>query len=323
MKTPSPESPLVSRPIVSIGLPVYNGARYLRRSVQSMLAQTYTELEIVISDNASTDETEAICREMAAADPRIRYSRNEVNLGAARNYNRVFELAGGKYFKWAAHDDECHPAMIERCVAALEAAPPSVTMVYPLGELIDEQGATLRSPLDRIESRDPRPHRRLAHLLRSLNMCDPVFGVYRSEYLRKTQLIGPFCGADYVMLGELAMLGQIWEIDEVLFRLRAHPKRSMQANATARARTAWYSPNAAKKLFVLPDWEQMVWELSKSARRAPLPAIEKLKCSVVIPAVHYWGRFKDTVGLWKRKIRTRYLGRRNPAAGSDLAPRRS
>jgi glycosyltransferase involved in cell wall biosynthesis len=158
---------------VSIGMPVFNGADFIRCSVQSILAQDYQDFELIIADNASTDETESICRELAERDPRIRYYRNDVNLGAARNYNKVFELARGEYFKWAAHDDECHPAMLRRCVEVLDRSPASVAMVYPLAELIDGQGKTLVAPLDRIESRDPRPHRRLARLLWSLNMCDP------------------------------------------------------------------------------------------------------------------------------------------------------
>ena len=205
-------------PHVSIGMPVFNGANYLRQSIQSLLAQDYTDFELIICDNASTDETESICRAAAKSDPRIRYYRNQTNLGAAGNYNKVFQLARGTYFKWAAHDDVCHPAMLAHCVQLLEKAPPSVAMVYPLAELIDEKGQTIQSVLDRIESRDPRPHRRLAHLLWSLNMCDPVFGLYRIDHLVKTRLIGSFIGADYVMLGELVLRGEIWELDEVLFR---------------------------------------------------------------------------------------------------------
>jgi len=298
----------MSNPRVSVGLPVFNGGNYLQRSVHSILAQDYEDLELVISDNASTDETESICRDMAARDSRIRYCRNEANIGAARNYNKVFGLSRGEYFKWAAHDDECHQAMVRRCVEVLDRAPASVTMVYPLGKLIDEHGTTLASPLDRIESRDPRPHRRLAHLIWSLNMCDPVFGLYRAEYLRKTQLIGPFCGPDYVLLGELVMMGEIWELDEVLFRLRAHPGRSMQANRNIRARTAWHDPAAATRLFLLPVWEQMVWELLKAARRSHLAPAEKLKCCVVIPSVHYWRRFKNAGGRLKTRLRSALSG---------------
>jgi glycosyltransferase involved in cell wall biosynthesis len=288
-------------------MPVYNGADFVRSSILSLLSQDYHDLELIISDNASTDDTEAICRELSAIDSRIRYYRNNINVGAAGNYNKVFELARGEFFKWAAHDDECHPHMIRRCLEVLEQAPDSVTMVYPLAELIDENGKTLAAPLDRIGSRNPTPHCRLAELLCSLNMCDPVFGLYRTKYLRMTRLIGPFFGADYVLLGELAMLGEIWEVDEVLFRLRAHPNRSMKANPGDRARVAWYSPAAARKLFVLPGWERMVLELMNSALRSSLSPAERLKCCFAIPAVHYWRRFRNAGGRMKDEVK-RYLG---------------
>jgi glycosyltransferase involved in cell wall biosynthesis len=293
----------MGHPTVSIGMPVYNGANYVRGSVQSLLAQDYEDFELLISDNASADETESICRELAKSDGRIRYFRNEANVGASQNYNKVFRLASGAFFKWAAHDDECHRTMLRRCVEVLERAPARVTMVYPLAELIDEDGKTLRPVLDRIESRDPRPHRRLARLLQSLSKCNPVFGLFKTEYLRKTQLIGPFFGADNVLLGELAMLGEIWELDEVLFRLREHPGRSMRANESARARAAWYDPAAAQRLVVMPDWERMVWELLKSACRSSLPPAEKLRCCLVILGIHYWRRLKNAGGRMKSRLK--------------------
>jgi glycosyltransferase involved in cell wall biosynthesis len=282
----------MSRPRVSIGMPVYNGANYLLRSVQSLLAQDYEDFELIISDNGSSDETEPICHELAGGDCRIRYFRNEINRGAAWNYNNVFRLARGEFFKWAAHDDECHPTMFRGCVEVLERAPDRVTMVYALAELIDEQGKTLRPTLDRIEFRDPRPHRRLAHLLWSLRFCDPVFGMFKTKYLKKTRLIGNFFGADIVLLGELAMLGEIWELNAVLFRLRWHLGRSMTANRSSRARAAWFDPGAARQLFVMPDWERMVWELYKSVQRSSLPPAEKLRCCLRIPGTYrYWRRF--------------------------------
>src|SRR5260221_3262529 len=293
----------MGHPTVSIGMPVYNGANYVRRSVQSLLAQDYEDFELLISDNASTDETESICRELAESDGRIRYFRNETNVGASRNYNKVFRLANGAFFKWAAHDDECHRTMLRRCVEVLERAPAQVTMVYPLAEMIDEQGKTLRPVLDRIESRDPRPHRRLARLLWSLSQCDPVFGLFKTEYLRKTQLIGSFFGADNVLLGELAMLGVILELDEVLFRSGEHRERSMRANQSARARAAWYDPAAAQQSVVMPDWERMVWELLKSAHRLSLPPEEKLRCCLVILGIHYWRRFKNAGGRMKSRLK--------------------
>src|SRR5687767_4274622 len=148
-------------PKVSVGLPVFNGDAYLRNSIESILDQDFTDFELIVADNASTDATESICREFANRDCRVRYYRNDVNLGASRNYNKVFELATGEYFKWHAHDDECYPTMLSRCVAVLEEAIDSVAMVYPLAELIDEQGKVLQRPLDQIECADARPHQRL------------------------------------------------------------------------------------------------------------------------------------------------------------------
>ena len=114
-------------PRVSIGIPVYNGGRFIKEAIDSILAQTFEDFELILSDNASTDETEEICKEYATLDRRIRYYRNEENLGAAKNYNRVFELSNGEYFKWASHDDLCAPEYLERCIAALCPPPPGVS----------------------------------------------------------------------------------------------------------------------------------------------------------------------------------------------------
>jgi glycosyltransferase involved in cell wall biosynthesis len=305
-----------STPKVSVGLPVYNGANFLRASINSILAQDFTDWELIITDNASTDDTEAICRDYAARDARVRYVRNESNIGASGNYNKCFQLSRGSYFRWQAHDDECHPAMLRRCVEYLDAAPTRVAMVYPRGELIDSTGKTITPVLDHIDSHDSRPHRRLARLLWDLNMCDPVFGLIRSDHLRRTQLIGPFFGADYILLGELAMLGEIHELPEVLFRLRAHEKRSVKANAKRNDLAAWYDPSLARKKLVLPNWDRMAWEMFKSAKGFPLPLPEKVKCCSTVIAVHYWRRFKNAGGRWKCALRSALFSKPPPRANS-------
>jgi glycosyltransferase involved in cell wall biosynthesis len=293
-------------PRVSVGLPVYNGADFIQRAIDTLLRQDFEDFEVIIADNASTDETQSICSEAAAADQRIRYYRNDENIGASANYNKVFQLARAEYFRWQAHDDECHPGLLRRCVETLDASEERVTMCYPRGELIDAEGNTLVSPLDSIATNDPRPHRRLAHVIKSLNMCDPIFGVIKTNHLKQTGLIGPFFGADNVLLGELAILGEIREVDEVLFRLRKHSKRSMKANPSARARAAWYDPSAAKKLFVMPNWERMVLELLKATLRSRLSIAEKTKCCLAIVGTHYWRRVRNQGGRVKARLRRRF-----------------
>ena len=125
-------------PKVSIGLPVWNGEKYLRLALQSILQQDYADFELIISDNASADGTPEICQEFAAKDKRIRYSRNQTNIGARGNYNRVFELARGEFFKWASHDDEIHMSLLRRCFESFEHSAPNTVLVFSKAEIIDE-----------------------------------------------------------------------------------------------------------------------------------------------------------------------------------------
>src|ERR1700726_2570792 len=94
---------------VSLGLPVYNGERFVKHAIQSVLDQTFSDFELIISDNASTDSTPDTCEEFARKDPRVPYIRQEINIGAKANFNRVFEYSRGEYFKWVAADDVCGP----------------------------------------------------------------------------------------------------------------------------------------------------------------------------------------------------------------------
>src|SRR5215831_17134423 len=101
-------------PVATIGIPVYNGEAYLEEAIRSALAQTADDLEVVISDNASTDRTAEICNDYAQQDSRVRYFRNPRNLGAAPNYNIVLANARGRYFKWLAHDDRISPSYVAK-----------------------------------------------------------------------------------------------------------------------------------------------------------------------------------------------------------------
>ena len=129
-------------PLVSIGLPVYNGEKYLREAIESILGQTFCDLELIISDNGSTDSTQEFCGEYASRDSRVRYFRHEINRGAAWNYCAVFRYSRGKYFKWASHDDLCTPTFLERCVEVLERDP-RVALCTTRTTIIDGDGEAI------------------------------------------------------------------------------------------------------------------------------------------------------------------------------------
>src|SRR5258706_4754500 len=126
-------------PKVSIGLPVYNGATLLGRAIESLLAQTYLDFELIIADNCSTNGTVELCRDYVMRDSRIRLHQNQINIGAAKNFNRVFELSSGQFFMWAAHDDLWKSTYIAKCVAALEKFP-SVVICGTDVSFIDVEG---------------------------------------------------------------------------------------------------------------------------------------------------------------------------------------
>lgn len=123
-------------PRLSIGLPVYNGERYLSKSLTALLGQRYDDFELIISDNASTDGTEDICRDYLARDRRVKYVRQPRNIGLAPNHNFVFQQARGDLFKWASYDDLYGRDLLLRCVEALDEHP-HVVLSHAHQALID------------------------------------------------------------------------------------------------------------------------------------------------------------------------------------------
>lgn len=261
--------------LISIGMPVYNGETFLAKTLDAILAQTFTDFELIISDNGSTDRTEAICREYAARDPRICYYRSEQNYGAAWNYNRVFALAAGKYFKWAAHDDLIAPTFLERCVAVLDKNE-DIVLCYPRTRAIDEQGQIIRDYPSKQDGSAHQPHKRFYEFVCVPHPCVAVFGLVRRDALIKTRLIGNFSSADRPLLGELSLLGQFFEIPEFLFFYRNHPQQSWRKYATRHAVQAWYDPKRRTTLS-FPHW-RLLREHLRSIHRVPLSWYDRMQC---------------------------------------------
>lgn len=276
-------------PRVSIGLPVFNGERYLEEAIQSLLSQTFSDLELVICDNASTDRTAEICDKYAALDERIRYHRNPRNLGASRNFNLTFECSTGEYFRWAAYDDLCAPQLVERCVAVLDADP-SVVLCYPKTVTIDEKGVVVGPHEDNLVLLDhdaAERHKAILRRFRTNARCEPVFGLMRREALAGAGLLGNYNSADVILLQKLSLLGRFQEVPEHLFFRRFHPLISTRANPTPEAIAAWFDPNNRARV-VAPKW-RLFTERFKGIHATPLNVLTRMRCySQVAQEMLWW-----------------------------------
>jgi glycosyltransferase involved in cell wall biosynthesis len=210
------------KPRVSIGLPVYNGERFLRETLDSLLAQTYTDFELIISDNASTDRTEEICRVYAAKDPRVHYYRNPTNIGVGGNFNRVFEMSSGDYFKWASADDVCKTEHLARCVRVLDTDD-TVVLAYPKTVFIDKDGNVLDINDPGWDLRSEATCERLRYVIYAGHWVNCHYGLIRVAALSKTRLIPSYPGGDFRLLAELSLIGKFIEIPDYSFYRRIHP----------------------------------------------------------------------------------------------------
>jgi glycosyltransferase involved in cell wall biosynthesis len=258
-------------PTVSIGIPVYNGAPFLRETLECIAGQTWRDTEIVISDNASTDETPAICRAFADADPRVRYHRAEVNRGSAWNFNQVIRLSHGEYFKLANADDLCDRTLVAKCLAVLEAEP-AVVACFGRTSLIDEAGRRLRDYDDGLHLRHPDPEVRFMAVLSRLGLVNMTQGVTRLEPLRRTGLMGRYVGSDMVLVAELALHGEFHELEERLFHRRMH-EDAFSGLASPDAQVAYMVPTqrGGSGLYY---WRHYAG-YCRAALRSPLPASRK------------------------------------------------
>lgn len=301
-------------PRVSLGLPVFNGERFLAKTLDALLAQTYTDFELIISDNGSTDQTPQICEQYARRDGRIRYIRQSENRGAAWNFNHVFHLARGRYFKWAAHDDICRPSFLEHCVASLDADP-GVVLCYARYGVIDEHdrvytdieaalllgGQRPNSAVDNSARRtrlaSSRPADRYEGVLLQSAWVFEIFGLIRTDALRRTGLHRPYYGSDKTLLAELSLMGRFHEVPELLFFSRRHDNQSASIPA-AHGRDLWMNPRASRWL---SRWIRLrtAWGHLMAAVRIPLPLRERFSCFIA------FGRYCLQWKKWKRLLLAR------------------
>lgn len=294
-------------PSLSIGLPVFNGQAFIDDAIRSVIEQTYTNFELVVCDNASTDGTVGIVEKWCAADSRVTLHRAPHNRGAAENFNWAFSLSSAPFFKWCAVDDLLEPECLQMCVDALERAPDAV-LAYSGAVDIDETGRYLGEIYDNREAYafgSAQPAARFRDLVCHGHSCISVFGVIRREALIKTSLIGPYAASDKVLLAELGVQGRFVRVHDRLIRHRQHSKRSVTENPTLRQRLPWFNPNHRGLAF---PYFRLFREYARTALRNDLPVGDRLQCFVhVLRWVSWegWRGLLDDLAYYIRPRRER------------------
>jgi glycosyltransferase involved in cell wall biosynthesis len=292
-------------PRVTIGMPVYNGERFLREALDSLLAQTFTDFELVISDNASEDATGAICTAYAGRDSRVRYLRQDINHGAAWNHNRVVEEARGELFKLACYDYVCDPAMIAACVQALDRHPEAV-LAYPRTRMMMRGDmSTLQEYTSDMELSSPSAAMRFGDLIDEAPPSFPLFGVVHLAALRKTPLFESYKASDRVVLVRLALAGPFVEAQEAVFYYRWHDNNATKLVAEPARFYQWWDP-AAGSGRVFPE-TRLLYEYFRSLWIMKLSLRERRECA---REIRFWYQFQKPSIKWELKG---LLGRRRTA----------
>lgn len=280
----------INNPLVSIGLPVYNSEKHVQQALESLLAQDYEHVELIISDNASTDGTRDICLDYAARDKRIRYYRNDRNMGIAWNQNRVFELSSGKYFKWAGSHDYVSPSFVSTCKHILDTDP-RVVLAFPLARLVDGNDETPKEVLpEMIDTRGLPTFGRVLVVVAKAEYCAlELHGLFRASALSRCRPLLGLIANDMVLMLEISILGAIALVPEVLLYRREFDAAWVGDEAVVESlmRT---DPEARKRKNVRPFWVLGMQQLAGAWRLAPLT--KKCYLLPLIAYAHYsrWHR---------------------------------
>ncbi len=269
---------MTTTPRLSIGLPVYNGETYLAESLDSLLGQSFEDYELIISDNASTDSTESICRRYARADRRIRYLRQPRNRGCAVNHNVLVDEARGEFFKWAMDDDLFGKDLLARCVDVLDEHR-HVVAAHSWTAMIDDSGDVTRA----VEYRLATASRDAPERFRSALFAeggDDDGAVIRTEVLRRCVPHGSYHHAERPLIGELSLRGPFYQVPEWLYFRRDHPGCAERACPDVRSRCANFDPRRANRLRhpTVRLFAEYVLGYVTAIRRAPLSATDRWRC---------------------------------------------
>jgi glycosyltransferase involved in cell wall biosynthesis len=289
------------KPKITLGLLVYNGERYLGQTIDSLLSQTYGDFELLVSDNASTDGTEDICRSYAALDRRISYVRQGENIGAMGNFNYLASRASTDYFKWCAADDLIAPVFLATCIEFLESQPDFVlcqSSTRTIGfndrelpnDIIKPSGASERIPIGL--NKEYHPWQRFRDVLLGSTAVMDLWGVIRTAPLKDTGLLSPYVGYEKVLMAALSLRGRFAELPQKLFSYRIHPD-SFSSRIAEDARQEWCNPTAEQTTYPRLKYLDGYFDAIGKSRLSPK---QKMLCRVAI------GRYLLQVSKWRRVL---------------------
>lgn len=263
------------QPLVSIGIPVYNGERSIKQALDALRSQTYDNLELVISDNASTDSTGEICREYATKDRRIKYLRNPVNVGLYENFRRVVNLATGEYFMWAAADDLKPPTAVEHCVQAILRNERAVT-AHGIILVRTANGKESAEYPNEIHLTDTSAAARIRNFTYGLRQNAMFFCLHRRTALLQARL-GSHVGQDYLLCLQMCLLGMI-EYTPVPVIIYQERKQSPSTDLMYREVPVTLSHLlTANKIYRRKCWTVLILGCYYLATREQIPWSERLK----------------------------------------------
>lgn len=269
------------QPLISIGLPVYNGEATIEKTIRSLMRQDYINFELIISDNGSTDATPWIVERLAQQNPKISFYRSNENHGLIWNFNRVFDLSNGEYFMWASHDDEHSNNYISRCMYEIQKRPTAAlcapNTVATWGK---DHSEIWVSNLDSFtDKKDPKT--RYLETLKNFPAV-ALYGIYRSSFVKKTNLLPKVIGGDLLFIQNLSMYGDVIGFNEILFTYHQREKwnttsQDYRVFLGKGPKPRWYSP-----FFVSSYWQIKL--VFKASLRFPL------KCQLISCLIGYQAR---------------------------------
>jgi hypothetical protein len=294
-----------ARPRVGIGATLFNRAKYLTQALDSLLGQSFTDFRLVLLDDGSTDETEQICRDYEARDPRVIYARNHERLGMVGAWKRAFELAAGdgdvEYFAWASDHDRWNEHWLRTLVEQLDAHPGAV-LAYPLTQRISREGSPLAKPARFFETAgitNVQARWLALSASRSVAAGDMVYGLARVNAMKKAGIFREVLTPDRLLMAELTIQGEILQVPQVLWY-----RRQFETGSVARQRETLFKPGSRPRTASLPTWLQharVLWRTYASGDTSPLaPTRARARWLVARYALAYAVRHHRKTAMHRR-----------------------